>query len=167
MSIVELLFEKDISFGLKQLATIGEIGESRFEIALKRKDGEPVYVILNSVRLPNGNIIAFCENITERKKTEVALSVSEAKLRSVVENSSDQIFMIDRTLKYLFVNKVLAEILGKRPEDIIGKSIFECILRKLRINSQVIPKMYSPLAKACLLRKKWLLTIKICVSVPA
>jgi PAS domain S-box-containing protein len=33
--------------------------------------------------------------------------------------------MIDRTHKYLFVNKVLADILGKRPEDIIGKSIIE------------------------------------------
>ena len=65
------------------------------------------------------------QDITERKKTETALSVSEAKLRSIVENSSDQIFMIDRTHKYLFVNKVLADILGKRPEDIIGKSIIE------------------------------------------
>jgi PAS domain S-box-containing protein len=70
-------------------------------------------------------LVGFFRDVTERKKTEASLSLSEAKLRSIVENSSDQIFMIDRSQKYLFANKVLANILGKLPEDIIGKSIFE------------------------------------------
>ena len=123
MSIPQLLF--NVAEGLKKFSEVKETGRFLNEIALKTKDGLPVYVILNSIKLPDGTFIAFCENVTERKKTEAALILSEAKLRSIVENSSDQIFMIDRTLKYLFVNKVLAEVLGKRPEDIIGKSIFE------------------------------------------
>ena len=132
MSIVDILFEKDMSLGLKQFATLRETGESRFEIALKRKDGEPVYVILNAIRLPDGNMMAFCENITEQKKTERELKIernalrqSEAKMRSIVENSTDQIFMLDENLTYLSVNKTLGDILGKTPQEIIGKSINE------------------------------------------
>jgi PAS domain S-box-containing protein len=132
MSIVDILFEKDMSLGLKQFATLRETGESRFEIALKRKDGEPVYVILNAIRLPDGNMMAFCENITEQKKTESELKIernalrqSEAKLSSIVENSTDQIFMLDENLTYLSVNKTLGDILGKTPQEIIGKSVNE------------------------------------------
>jgi PAS domain S-box-containing protein len=125
MNLSQLLFKEDIPFGLKKFGELKQTGRSLNDITLKTKDGLPVYVILNSVKLPDGKLLAFCENVTERKKTQAALSVSEAKLRSIVENSSDQIFMVDRTHKYLFVNKVLADILGKRPEDIIGKSLFE------------------------------------------
>jgi PAS domain S-box-containing protein len=125
MNLSQLLFKEDIPSGLKKFGELKQTGRSLSDITLKTKDGLPVSVILNSVKLPDGKLLAFCENITERKKTDDALSVSEAKFRSIVENSNDQIFMIDRTHKYLFVNKVLAEVLGKIPEDIIGKSIFE------------------------------------------
>jgi PAS domain S-box-containing protein len=125
MNLSQLLFKEDIPSGLKKFGELQQTGRSLSDITLKTKDGLPVYVILNSVKIPDGKLLAFCENVTERKKTEAALSVSEAKLRSIVENSNDQIFMIDRTHKYLFVNKVLAEVIGKSPEDIIGKSIFE------------------------------------------
>jgi PAS domain S-box-containing protein len=70
--------------------------------------------------------------ITEQKKNEnelkmekEALKESEAKLRSIVENSSDQIFMLDKSLRYLSVNKTLGDVLGKAPKDIIGKSVNE------------------------------------------
>jgi PAS domain S-box-containing protein len=72
------------------------------------------------------------QDITEQKKTESelkiereALSESEAKLSSIVENSSDQIFMLDESLTYLSVNKTLGDILGKTPQEIIGKSLKE------------------------------------------
>jgi PAS domain S-box-containing protein len=125
MSILQMVFKENIQEGRKKLAEVKETGQISGDFVFRSKDGQPVDVRLNGFKLSNGKLVAFCENFTERKKTEAALRVSEAKLRSIVENSSDQIFMIDRTHKYLFVNKVLAETLGKRPEDLIGRSIFE------------------------------------------
>ena len=125
MNITQLLFKEDIQFGLLKFGELKQKGQALSDITLKTKDGLPVHVILNSVKLPDGKVIAFCENVTERKKAEAALTLSEAKLRSILENSSDQIFMIDRDDRYLFVNNVLANILGKRPEDVIGKSLLE------------------------------------------
>lgn len=57
------------------------------------------------------------------KKLKKSLEEPEYILRSIVENSSDQIFMVNRSHKYLIVNKALADVLEKSAEDIIGKSI--------------------------------------------
>lgn len=119
MSIADILFEKDISIGLKQFATLKETGESRIEIALKRKDGTSVYVILNSTRLPNGNMMAFCQNINENRKTqEKALLLS-----SIVEDSNDAI--IGKTLNGSITswNTSAERIYGYSEDEALGKSI--------------------------------------------
>jgi len=62
-------------------------------------------------------------DITERKKAKEALEGSEAILRSILNNSSDQIFMLDRNHRYLTVNKALADAIGLSSKEIIGMSI--------------------------------------------
>jgi PAS domain S-box-containing protein len=63
--------------------------------------------------------------ISKPKRTEDAIKESEARYKILVENASDQLFLIDENYKYLSVNKKLAESLGKKPEQIIGKSVVE------------------------------------------
>ena len=92
--------------------------------------GEVVWIELRVTPLKdkNGKTTAALElaiPITERKKAEEMLRNSDAKLRGIVEYSSDQIFLMDRNLNYLVVNNALAAVLGRSPEEIIGKSIGE------------------------------------------
>ncbi len=68
------------------------------------------------------------ENENKKKQKtyeEIPLSMkdSEEILRSIIENSSDQIFLLDKNYKYLIVNKALANAIGKSPVEIIGKTI--------------------------------------------
>jgi len=70
-------------------------------------------------------VAIFSKDTTERKKAQEAIKQSEAKMRSVIENSGDQIFMVDKNFKYLIVNKMLGDVLGRPFEKIIGKSISE------------------------------------------
>jgi PAS domain S-box-containing protein len=70
-------------------------------------------------------MFGIVQDITERENAKNALRASEEKFRSIVENSSDQIFLLDKNYKYLSVNKTLADVLGKVPDKIIGKSISE------------------------------------------
>ena len=60
------------------------------------------------------------QDITERVKAEKAVRVSEEKLRSITENSSDHIMLVGQDLKIQFINKTGP---GLKKEDIIGKSI--------------------------------------------
>ena len=125
MSIVNLLFEEDVSLGLKQFASLKETGKSLFEVALKRKDGVPVYVILNATRLPEGKMMAFCENITERVKAEDALRCSEEKFRLLFENAPDIICTADLNGKLVDANTQAKKVLGYGKEELIGKSILD------------------------------------------
>jgi PAS domain S-box-containing protein len=72
MTIAELVFKEDLPMAHKQLSTLKDTGKSQLEFRLKRKDGYPVHVIINAVQLPDGKLMSFCENITERKKVEQA-----------------------------------------------------------------------------------------------
>ena len=119
MSIVDILFEKDITVGLKQFASLKETGKSRFETALKRKDGEPVYAILNAIQLSDGNMMVFCEDITEQRKTQE----KDLFLSSMVEGSEDAI--ISKSLSGFITswNKSAERIYGYSEDEVIGKSI--------------------------------------------
>ena len=72
MSIQQVIFDGEP----KVFSEVKNAGRSACETVLRSKDGLPVFVILNSVRLPDGKLMAFCENITERKKTEDKLRES-------------------------------------------------------------------------------------------
>jgi PAS domain S-box-containing protein len=63
--------------------------------------------------------------ITKRKKTEQASIESEERSRSIVENSSDQIFMLDRDCRFLSVNKTGADLFRMSPQEMIGRSMSE------------------------------------------
>ena len=108
MNIANALFEEDVPWGLKQFASLKETGKFAMETVLKRKDGQPVYVILNSVKMPDGKLIAFCENITERKKAEREVQ-SLAKFPS---ENPNPVFRIKKDGTILFSNEAAQVIIN-------------------------------------------------------
>jgi len=66
-------------------------------------------------------------DITEYNQAEVALRQSEAKFRSLIQNSSDiiGIIEIDGTIRY--ESPSIERILGYKPEELIGKNALEFI----------------------------------------
>ncbi len=61
-------------------------------------------------------------DITEQKEAEDALKKEHALLTTVVEGTSDIIFVKDHNGRYLLVNSPGAELLGLQIEDIIGRA---------------------------------------------
>ena len=77
MTIPQILSKENFEVGLEQFNLLIKTGSSHKEIRLKRKDGSEVYVILTGAKLPDGNLIANCEDITDRKNLEKQLQEKE------------------------------------------------------------------------------------------
>ena len=65
------------------------------------------------------------QEIEQRKVMEKDLRESEEKHRIILEESSDPIFSFTPEGQYRFANLAFAQCVGKTPEDIIGKTIWD------------------------------------------
>ena len=61
----------------------------------------------------------------QRNQAENALHKSELKYRTLIENTSEVIFCVDKNGYYTFVNYALASKFGKTPEDFVDKSFWD------------------------------------------
>jgi len=69
---------------------------------------------------------------SEHKRVEEALARERNLLRTVIDNLPDYIYIKDAGSRYIVSNKAHARFLGKeRPEEVIGKTVFELFPREL------------------------------------
>ncbi len=72
--------------------------------------------------------VGTVQDITEQKQTEQKLKQSLDLLRAVTEGTTDAVFAKDKDGRYLMINSQGAGIVGKTPEEILGRddtSLFE------------------------------------------
>ena len=67
---------------------------------------------------------AMVVEITERKRIEEALKLSEEKYRQIVDTANEGIWVIDNQANTSFVNPQMAEMLGYSSAEMLGKSLF-------------------------------------------
>lgn len=98
------------------------------EIKLRRKDGKAV-VFLDSSRAvwdTSGNIIRYqgtLVDVTEKRNMERELKRQEEFRSRLLESFPDLILVVDLEERYTFVSSRANELLGYRPEEMLGKKI--------------------------------------------
>ena len=113
---------------LRILAEKGKI--ENYETRHTKRDGTLFWISMNGRTIRNnaGDVIIYdgtYVDITDRKKAEVALSESEHKYRTLVENIPDKIFVKDTSLAYVSCNEHYARDLGIGVDSIAGKTDFD------------------------------------------
>jgi PAS domain S-box-containing protein len=123
----ELTHPDDLALDFAQFDRLlaGEINEYSMEKRFIRKDGTVVFTNLSvgCVRKTGGSVdyvLALLEDITERKKAEEQLKLSEEKFRTVFDNANDAIMLHDLEGHFIEVNREAYERLGYSREELMN-----------------------------------------------
>jgi PAS domain S-box-containing protein len=97
---------------------------------LSRSDGRTFFVQSQPVFDRSGRIIGVVNadtDITDRKNSEVALSNSEEKYRTLVETINEAIFEVDSEGTLAYISPGIHQILGYHPEEVTGKAFIDFV----------------------------------------
>lgn len=120
--------------------TISAGGEWRGEFVNRRKDGSLYYesaiisVITDRDGVPT-HYLAVKEDISERKRHEDDLRASEARYRSLFEQTHDAVFIMGLDGKYLAANQRAADMLGYSMDEVLELSVAETSAEPVKTES--------------------------------
>lgn len=122
MSIHDFFFEESIDKGLVQFQTVIDKGEAQTELLIRPKSGEKRWWSITAVKISESRVLVFGYDITIRKQAENKILEANALLKSVLEGTSDAIFVKDLNGRYLLVNSGTCLAIGRDATEIIGKN---------------------------------------------
>jgi PAS domain S-box-containing protein len=97
-----------------------------YELVIKRKDGSQFFAEVEARNFVSKNEtwrVAAIRDITNRKKAEEELRLSEEKYRLLVETASDSIFMVSEDGLVLDMNNSALQLLGYDKNEILNKQL--------------------------------------------
>ena len=111
----------------RRIREITRKGSAVFETVHVTKNGKTIPTEMSVKRVYHGGrptFLAVARDITERKRQEELLRVSEQKFKDLVETTTDWVWETDEDGKYTYSSPKVKDLLGYRPSDLIGKTPF-------------------------------------------
>jgi PAS domain S-box-containing protein len=123
-------YQEHFKISFSKFKEAGEIHWVEFEML--RKDGQRVFVALDGQmqRDEQGQFKqthCILHDVTERKKSEEALSRANKEWERTFNAISDGIMVLDNRHRIIRANKSMTDTLGITEEDLIGKPCFEIV----------------------------------------
>jgi two-component system, NtrC family, sensor kinase len=131
----------DYDFYPKELAEKYRADDKRIMESDKMEDIEEKYIqdgreiIVHTVKTPVKDekgkaigVLGIFWDVTERRRMEGSLKESEERFRSLVETASDWIWEVDQNGRYTYASPRVKELLGYKPEEVLGKTPFDLML---------------------------------------
>ncbi len=109
----------------ERMNLIEEKGEASFEVRHFRKDGSvfPLLVYAKKTRWHGQPaLMSIATDISEHKKAETALRMSEDRFRLLFENAPIPYQSLDEQGNFIEVNKAFLQVLGYQREELIGRN---------------------------------------------
>jgi PAS domain S-box-containing protein len=137
-NLLELISKEEAVLRPLKLEELRAGRSIKAERVFLQKSGGYLPVELNSKALPDGSLINIARDISHRRVLQEALSRSEKRFRSLIENSMDVIALFSPEGKIIYQSPAAVEILGYSLEELIGKNVFEFILEEDKENAYKI-----------------------------
>ncbi len=127
--VLDLMVEQEHEKMRERGATrrAGDYAPRRYSMRLRHRDGRDVWTQVsgNVVFDDTGRyagILALVTDVTAQRQAEVALRVSEARYRRIVETAQEAIMELDLSSNITYINKHGATLLGYSPEELRGRA---------------------------------------------
>jgi PAS domain S-box-containing protein len=88
------------------------------------RDGLEAWYRSAAVPFGDGFTVAF-QDITDRVEADTDLLEARARIETILASISDAFYALDRSWRFVYVNRAACEIIGRRPEDLLGLSIWD------------------------------------------
>ncbi|MCQ1539103.1 PAS domain S-box protein [Methanocalculus taiwanensis] len=113
----------------KMLRSVDEKGD-HFETLHRKKDGTVLSVeISTNAALFSGKKLIFCvvRDISDRKRAEEALRLSEEKYRMIADNMTETVTVLDLSLKAIYVSPSITVLRGFSVDEAMQQSLEEIL----------------------------------------
>jgi PAS domain S-box-containing protein len=134
MPLAVLVWREDMPVFLHHLLRCrSQENRVQTELRLKRRNGEIIYAELSSMPTTasqqDGAVLfqTAIIDLTERKEAEVAIQEKEAELELIVTQTPFMLTRCTRDLRYHYVSRAYAELMGTKQEEIAGKRIVDVL----------------------------------------
>ncbi|GAB4490701.1 MAG: hypothetical protein OHK0031_14030 [Anaerolineales bacterium] len=100
-------------------------GLNNYEVEMKTLDGKRRWILMSARKIyyqGEAALLSAQIDISQRKQTEDELRRSRAQLKIIFDHAGVGIRVLDASGSYTFSNQRWAEMLGRAPEEIIGRS---------------------------------------------
>ena len=139
LSLSDVLAHKEDFEGFSQFK---KTGEADAELVLKKKDGSLIDVIVGAVPILNDQFIAFCMDITDRKKYLREIQQERDKAQKYLDVADVVIVKLNTKGDITLINQKGKQILGYEEDNLIGKNWFEtCIPENKKEEVKQVHKM--------------------------
>jgi diguanylate cyclase (GGDEF)-like protein/PAS domain S-box-containing protein len=129
----ELVHPDDVDALLELFAATraGTADDAPMEVRLLHADGSYRWFELRARDLRHnpevGGLAVTARDITDRTMAEQRLARSEARFRSLVQNSSDVVAVIDEQGSLTYVSPAITPMLGFRAEELVGTNVMRLL----------------------------------------
>jgi two-component system, cell cycle sensor histidine kinase and response regulator CckA len=125
--VIEWTAQHDLARNAEEISKCLKEGSVRnLEIDYVNKEGKltPIEINASALQTAEGTkIVTLCRDITERKRALEALRESTEYLNRIINCIGDPLFVKDRRRAFVLINEAFCHLVGRRREDLLGKTI--------------------------------------------
>ena len=128
MTAIEVTVEEHVGRTRESMHAMadGDFDLAELEKRYRRKDGSTVWVQINAAITHDASgrrrySLGHVYDISSRKLAEQELRRSEERYREIVETTSEGVWVLDAEQRTTFVNPRMAEMLGYRIDEVLGR----------------------------------------------